>query len=177
MKSQLGAGDHERIAHVIAGVAHIDQLQSFQPAEVLPDRQHIRQHLSRMILVCQPIPYRNSRIPGQFLHDLLSEAPVFDAVIHPSQHPCRVLDALFLAHLGTCRPKISCTHSHIMSCHFKGTAGAGAVLLKDQGDIFPPPVIHRDPPLLFLLHIRRQIEQVCDLLRCKVLQCQKVSPC
>ena len=56
-----------------------------------------------------------------------------------------------------------------MRRHLKRTARARARLLKDQGDIFPAERIVQDPLLLLVLIPRRQIDQINDLLRRKIL--------
>ena len=45
MHAQLRAADHQRIAHIVAGVPHIHQAYILQMSEMLPDGQHIRQDL------------------------------------------------------------------------------------------------------------------------------------
>ena len=127
-----------------------------------------------MILVGQAVPDRNACIFRQILHDLLTESAVLDPVKHPAQHPCSVLDALLLADLGTCRSKISRAHSHVVSRHLECTAGPCAVLLEDQRNILSLIMVHRHAVFLLLLHVRRQVDQISDLLRCEILQCQKI---
>ena len=100
MKAQLCAGDHQGIPHVVAGIAHIYQLHASQTPQLLPDGEHVRQHLGRMIFVRQSVPDRDTCMLCQFFHDLLSISPVLNAVINTPQHSGRVGNALLFPDLG-----------------------------------------------------------------------------
>jgi hypothetical protein len=63
-----------------------------------------------------------------------------------------------------------------MRRHLKGTAGSRTCLFKDQGDVLSPVhILCQDPFFLFILQIRRKIEQIQNLLRRVVQQLQKAS--
>ena len=49
--AHLRAADHEGVAHVEARVAHVDEVDVLQRAEVLPDGQEVREDLRRVKLV------------------------------------------------------------------------------------------------------------------------------
>ena len=121
-----------------------------------------------MIFIRQTVPDRNSRVLRQLFHDLLTEAAVLDSVEHPSEHPRGILDALLLSHLGACRPEVSRSHSHVVSRHLKRATCPCTVLLKQQGYVLSTPVIYRHTLFLLLLHLCRKIQQICNLLWCKV---------
>mgnify|MGYP005766885567 CR=1 FL=1 len=174
MHPQLGAPDHQGITHIVAGVAHINQTDIFQMPEMFTDRQHIGQNLGGMVLVCQPVPHGNARIFCQFLHDLLPVSAVLNTVKHPSQHSGSVRYTFLFSNLRTGRIQVSGSHTQIVGRHLKRTAGAGAGLLKNQRDIFSPQGVHRNTPSLLFLQLRRQIQKTDDLIRCKILKCQKV---
>ena len=144
MKPQLCTDNHQRIAHVIAGISHINQLYPFQTAQVFPDCQHICQHLCRMVLIGQTIPDRNSCMLCQLLHNLLTKAPVLNSVVNSSQHPRRIGNTLFLSNLRAGRLQICGSHSHIMGSHFKGASCSGTGFLKNQSHIFASVMIHRN---------------------------------
>ena len=99
MHTQLGAGNHQGIAHVITGIAHIYKTDPLQMSEMLMDGKHICQHLGRMILVGQAVPYRDSCIFCQFFHNILAESTVFNTIIHPAKNSCCICNTLFLADL------------------------------------------------------------------------------
>ena len=80
----LCAADHQRVAHVIARIAHVDELFALQLAKMFLDRQEIGQNLRRMELVCQAVPDRDARVFRQILHDLQPKAAIFNAVEHPA---------------------------------------------------------------------------------------------
>ncbi len=175
IQTHLRAGDHQGIPHVVAGVAHVNQFHALQMSEMFPNRQKIRQHLRRVVLIGQAVPDRHARVPGDLLDNLLPETAVFDALVDPAQHPGRIGDTLLLADLRAGRIQIRRPHPEVMGSHLKGTAGPGAGLLEDQRHILPPVDIHRNPLFLLLLKIRRQIQKICDLLRAVILQGQKMS--
>ena len=169
MHTELRAQDHQGVAHVVAGVSHVCELNAFQIPEMLPDRERIRQHLRRVVLIRETIPHRNTRVLCQLLHDLLPVAAVLDPLVHSAEHARRVRDGLLLADLRARGIEVSRPHAEIMRRHLKRTARARARLLKDQGDIFPAERIVQDPLLLLVLIPRRQIDQINDLLRRKIL--------
>ena len=175
MKPQLRARDHQRISHVVPGVSHIYQFQSFQLSEVLPNRQHIRQHLCGVIFIGQSVPHRNTCVFCQFLHDLLTKSPVFNTIVHPAQNSRSILDALLLSHLGSCRTQVCSSHTHVMGRHLERAACTGTVLFKKQSYILSPVMIHRDSLFLLFFDFSRQIQKIGDLLRRKIFQRQKIS--
>ena len=122
-----------------------------------------------MILIRQTVPHRHACVFRQFFHDFLAETPVFDSIEHPAQHPRCVLNALFLSHLGTCRPEICSSHAHIMCCDLKCTARPRTVFLEDQRHILSFIIIHRHTILLFLFYFCGKVDQISDLLRCEIL--------
>ena len=174
MHAKLRADDHIGIAHIVARIAQIGKADALQPSEMLADRQHIGQHLRRMELIGKAVPDRHAGVLCQFLDDGLAEAAVLDPLEHPSQHPRGVLDALLLPDLGAGRVKIGRPHPQIMGRHLKGAAGPGAGLLEDQRHI---PAFKRIDALMMLLSVlqkRSEIQKIHDLLRRKILQCQKI---
>ena len=82
MHTHLRAADHEGVAHVEARVAHVDEVDVLQRAEVLPDGQEVREDLRRVKLVRQPVPDRDGGVLRQLLDDALAEAAVLNAVEH-----------------------------------------------------------------------------------------------
>ena len=96
VQAHLGAAHHKAVAHVVAGIAEIDEVDSLQMAEMLPDGQEIGQDLGGVELVGQAVPDGNACIMGQILNDLLAVAPVFDAVKHPAQDPGGIRNGFLL---------------------------------------------------------------------------------
>ena len=66
-------------------------------------------------------------------------------------------------------------HTQIGRRHLKGATGAGAGLLKQQGNALALVVAVGDPRLLLGLVFGRQIEQIADLLGGEIQQFQKMS--
>ena len=171
MHTHLCTGDHQRISHVVTGISEICQLPSLQITEFLTDRQKIRQHLGRMILIGQTVPYRHSCVFRQFFHDLLAEAAVLNTIVHPSKYTGCVCNALFLADLRTLGIQISHLNTEVMGCHLKRAARSRTGLLKNQCDIHSLMGFSHDPLLLLFFQICCQIQKISNLLRCKILQC------
>lgn len=96
VQAHLGAAHHQAVAHVVTGVAEVDEVDALQLAEVLPDGEEVGQDLGGVELVGQAVPHRNTGIVRQLFHDLLAVATVLDAVKHPSQHPGGIGDGLLL---------------------------------------------------------------------------------
>ena len=174
MESHFRAGDHQRVAHIVSCVTHVSEAQSLQRPELFLDGQQIRQHLRGVELVGQSVPDRYPGIFRQLLHQLLTEPPVLDAVIHPSQHPGGVGDGLFLAHLRGPGVQIGDPHPQIVSSDLKGAAGPGGSLLKQKHDVLPLQIPVGDSGPLHGLEILCQIQQIPDLRRRVVQQLQKI---
>ena len=96
MEAHLSATHHQAVAHVVAGVAEIDEADALQFAEMLPDGEEVGEDLGGVELVGQAVPDRHPRIAGEVLYDLLAVAAVLDAVEHPAQHAGGVGDGLLL---------------------------------------------------------------------------------
>ena len=97
---ELGGPDHQRIAHVVRGIAKeregdlLDRL-----ARVFTHREDVGQDLGRVELVGQAVPHRDTGVRGQDLDDVLIEPAVFDPVVQAAEHTSGVLDGLLVTHL------------------------------------------------------------------------------
>ena len=163
MQAHLGAAHHQAVAHVVTGVAEVDEVDALQLAEVLPDGEEVGQDLGGVELVGQAVPHRHPGVVGQFLHDLLAVAAVLDAVKHAAQHPGGVGNGLLFADLAARRVQISHLHAQVVGSHFKAAAGAGGGLFKDQGNVLAMELVVGDAGLLFGLEVCGQVEQLFDL--------------
>ena len=135
--------------------------------------EKIRQNLGRVEFVGQTVPHGNPCIPAQGFHNFLTEAPVFNAVVHPAQHPGGVGNGFLLSHLGTGGAEVGNGHSQIRRCYFKGAPGTGGVLLKQQHDVLSLVHPMEDAVFLLLLQVCCQIQQVLDFLGGKIQKLQK----
>ena len=104
---------------------------------MLLNGEEIRQYLGGMEFVGQAVPDRHAGKFRELLHDCLSVAPIFNAVVHPPQHTGSVGNRLFFAHLGAGGAEIGHAHAQIMPRHLKGAAGTGGILFKQQRDVLP----------------------------------------
>ena len=169
MHSQLRTHDHQGIAHVVARVAHVGQLYAFQMPEMLPYCQHVREHLCGVVFIGESIPYRNACMLCKLLHDCLLKPAVLNSIKHSAKHARRVRNRLFFANLGARRVKVCRPHAKIMRCHLKRTARACTGLLKNQCNIFAAQRVVQDAFFLFVLIFCRQIYEICNLFRRKIL--------
>ena len=175
VEAHLGATDHEGVAHVVARIAHVDEVDAFEVAEVFLDGQEVREDLGRVVLVGETVPDRDARILREFFDDLLAVAAVLDALEHAGQHAGRVGDALLLPDLRVGRVQVRAPHAEVVGSHFKAAAGPGAGLFEDEGDVLALAVPVRDAGLFLGLQVRGEVDEIADLFRCEVQQFQKVS--
>ena len=175
VKAHLSAADHHGVAHVVARVAHVHQLDALQMAEVLLNGEEVRQNLGGMGLVGQAVEHGNSGVAGQFLYPRLLKAAVLDAVIHPAQYPGGVGNGLLHADLRGGGIQEGGAHAQIPGGNLKGTASTGGILLKDQSHVFPLQIAVGNPGFLFRLQIGGGVQKLLDLGGRKVHQLQKMS--
>ena len=176
VQAHLGAANHQGVAHVVAGIAHVSEFQPGQLAKVFLDRQKVSQNLGGVELIGQAIPYRYGGILGQLVHDLLAIAAVLNAVKHAAQHLGGVGNGFLFADLAARRVKVGDLHAQIVSGDLKAAAGAGGGLFKDQGDVLAGQLlIVADAGLFLGLQVGGQIEQLLDLGRGVVQKLQKTA--
>ena len=153
VEAHLGAGHHEGIAHVVAGVPHVGEVYALEAAQLFLDGEQVRKHLGGVELIRQAVPYRNSGVFGKLLHKLLAVTPVLYAVIHPAQHPRRVGYALLFAHLGGAGVEIGHAHAQVAPRHLEGAAGAGGGLFKEQHYVLAVQILMLYPCPLHALEV------------------------
>ena len=64
------------------------------------DGEKIGEYLGRMVIIGQPVPYRDSAVFCQQFYVGVPEAPEFDSVKHSSEYPCCILHAFFMSELN-----------------------------------------------------------------------------
>ena len=164
MHAQLCAGYHQGISHVISGITHIYELNAGNFSKMLFYCKKIRYHLCGMGFVRKPVPYRHARILCKILNYLLSVAAILDTVIHPSQNPGGIGDALLLSYLGAVRIKICTVHTKVRRRNLEAAAGPCTCLFKYQGDVLSAEYIVRNALFLFLLKLCGKIHKGEDLV-------------
>ena len=176
VQAHLGAAHHQAVAHVVAGIAEVNEVDALQVAKVLPDGEEVGQDLGGMELVGQAVPHRHTGVVGKVFHDLLAIAAVLDAVEHAAQHTGSVGDGLLLADLAAGRVKVGHFHAQIVGSDLEAATGAGGGLFKDQGDVLACQLlIVADAGLFPGLQVSGQIEQLLDLGRGVVQKLQKTA--
>ena len=132
---------------------------------MLSDRQQVREHLGRVVLVREPVVDRDAGVLRQRLHVALAEAAELDGVIHAAEHASGVLDRLLLADMAPRRAEVGHVGALVVGGDLEPDAGSGAVLLEDQGDVAAGQA--RDLATLELLQLQGggQPEERLDLRR------------
>ena len=172
--AHLGAADHQGVAHVVARVADVHELDLVERLfDVLFDRHPVRKDLRGMIEVREAVPHRNAAVFGEQLDGLLLEAAEFDAVIESAEHLCGVLKRFLLAHLAVAQKRD--VRALVVSRGLKRAAGAGAGLLEQQHDVLVRHALRENALFLFGLDLMRQLQKRADLVGCVVEQREKVS--
>jgi len=98
--AQLGADQQQRVAHVVARIAHVGVADLVQwLVAVLAHGHDVSDHLGRVVLVGQAVVDRHASVLRQLLDDLLPEPAVLDDVVQPPEHPSGVLHAFLVADL------------------------------------------------------------------------------
>ena len=174
MHAHFRAAHHQGVAHVVAGVAHIDQLDALEGAEMFPDGEEVRQDLGGMELVGQAVEHGHAGMLCQLVHDLLTEAAILDAVIHPAKHPGGVGDGFLLADLRALGVEVGAAHAQVGGGDLEGAAGAGGGLFKNQSDVFAHQELMRDAALFLRLEHGGNVEKMFDFRRRKVQQLEKM---
>ena len=128
-----------------------------------------------MVLIRQAVPYRNAGVLCERLYDLLLKSSVLDAVIHTAQHTGGIRDAFLLSDLRSRRIQIGDLHAQIIRGDLKGAPGPRTGLFEDQRNVFSFVSAVRRTRLLQCLQLCRPVDHADDLLRGKILQCQKTT--
>ena len=100
---------------------------------MLAHSEEIGQYLGGMELIGEAVPNGNSGILRKFLNGLLGKAAVLNSVVHASKHARSVLHGLLYADLASRRAKVRHVGALVVGGGFKGAAGAGGSLFKDEG--------------------------------------------
>ena len=175
MQTHQGAAHHQRVAHVVTGIAVIHQMDALQITEAFLNGHKVRQDLGGVELIGQAVPNRNRGILRQLLHHFLTVAAVFNAVIDPGQNPGSISNGFLAADLGGSGIQISGAHTQVVGGHLKTAAGAGAGLFKDQRHILALAKLVGNTSLLLGLQLSGQIQQFTNLCRREIQQLQKIS--
>ena len=173
--AQLGGDHHQRVGHVVPGVAHEGEVLALDGAEVLLDGEDVGQHLGGVELVGQAVPNGNAGVLGQIVHDGLVKAAVLNAVVDAAQDTGGIRDGFLLAHLGAAGIQIGHTAAQIHAGHLKGAAGTGRGLLEQQNDVLAGQVAMGLTGHLLALEFTAEVQQIADLLGGVVQQLQEIA--
>ena len=121
--------------------------------------QRIAEHLSRMPVIGQTIPHRNTGELRKNLNLFLLITAVFDTVKHAPQNASGISSRLLVSHLRTGRIEVGGVRTLIESCHLEGATRARRRLLEDQRNIAPLEVLDLDTILLRCFEFSCQINQ------------------
>ena len=142
---------------------------------MFPHGKEIGQNLGGMEFVGEAVPHRNPGVLRQFLHNILPEAAVLDAVKHAAQHPGGVPHAFLDTYLRTGGAQVGDMGALVVGGHLEGAAGAGRGLFEDKGYVLAREAGFLGAFFLGALQIGRQIQQVLNFFRGKVQQLKEAS--
>ena len=97
------SGKQVRVGHVVGTVPDIGQRQPGQLLLALSDGLQVREHLARVVLVCQPVDHGNPGIISHFLQALLARGAPDDGGHMATEHSRSVTDRLAATELETAR--------------------------------------------------------------------------
>ena len=121
-----------------------------------------------MELIGEAVPDGDAGKSSQLLHRRLREAAVLDAVVDASQHARRILHALLDADLRPRRAEVRHMGALVVRGRLERAARARRSLFEDEGDVLALQTRLLGAGILGLLELRRQVQQILDLLRTKV---------
>ena len=142
---------------------------------MLLNGEEVRQDLGGVELVGQAVEHGHSGVFRQLLHQLLTEAPVLDAVKHPAQHPGGVGDGLLHADLAAGGAQVGAAHAQVLGGHLEGAAGAGGGLFKDEGHVLALQIAVGDARLLLGLQVGGGVQELLNFSGSEVQQLQKMG--
>ena len=175
VQAHLGAGNHQGVAHVVPGIAHVGEVDALEVAQLLLDGQQVSQHLRGMELIGQAVPNGHAGVVSQGLDGVLCEAAVLDAIIHPAQNAGSVSNGFLLAHLGAAGIQVGHAAAEVHASHFKRAAGTGGGLLEQQNNVLAGQVAMGLTGALLALELSAQVQQITDLGGGVVEQLQKIT--
>ena len=131
----LGAAHHQGVRHVVAAVAHVNDLAAAYVAESLAERHEVGEDLRRVGLVGEAVPDGDAGVFGEIDHGLLLEAAEEDAVVEAAEDAGGVLDALLVAEVRFMAAEILGVAALVLRGDDAGVAGTGGALLEDEDDV------------------------------------------
>ena len=174
--AQLGRADHERVAHVVAGVAEVAERDLGDPlVHQFGHRQDVGQDLRRVELVGQAVPRGNAGVLAELLDRVLREAAVLDAVVHPAEHAGGVPHRFLVADLRAAGPEIRDVGALVVGCHLERRASPGGRLLEDHRDVLALESLLFIARVLRGLEIGGELQEEPDLLGGDVEQRRETS--
>ena len=158
------ADDHQRMAHVRAGVADIGVFDLVQRLVAVFAHGHdVGDHLGRMIFVGQPVEDRHAGVFRQVLDRLLRIAAEFDGVVHATEHARGVLDRFLVADLRSGRIEIGDMGALVVAGDLECAARPRRGLLEDQDDLLALEMLLLGARVFGALEVAGEIEQVVKL--------------
>ena len=175
MHAKLSADNHQGIGNIVSCITEEGQLPSTDIAELFLRCHDVSEHLGRMEIIRQTIPYRDTGILCQFFNNALLVATVLDAVKHAAQNLRGIFQRLFVSHLGRLGIQECDTHAEISCADFKCASCSRRCFFEQQNNLFPLQIAVVNTISLQVLEFNREIDHVIDLFRREVKQGQKAS--
>jgi hypothetical protein len=172
--AHLGAAYHEGVAHVVAGVSGVNQLNLVERlVTALLDGHEIREDLGGVVLVGQAVPYRNARVAGEVLDEPLREASILDTMVHAAQNFRRILDRLLLPHLAV--GEKGDIAALVPAGGLEGAPRARRGLIENENNVLALEEIASYARAFFRLEIMGKIEEIAYLFGREILKGEETA--
>jgi hypothetical protein len=175
MHAELGAGDHQRVAHVVP-VTEVRDAHAFEGLEALADRHHVRERLARVELVGEPVDDRDVRVRRQLVDVRLLEGPDHDAVEVARQDPRGVFDRLSASQLEVAGGQVEAAAAELRDPDLEADPRPRRGLLEDHPERAAGEIVMLDPLLLARLQPVGDLEKRQEVGRLPVVHPQEVVP-
>ena len=136
--------------------------------------EEVGEDLGGVGFVGEAVPHGHVGETGQLFHDVLTEAAVFDAVVHTGEHAGGVGHGFLLADLGAAG-KIGAVAALIVDGGLEGAAGAGGGLFENEGDVLALEELGFAAGLAQSLEAGGEVEQAGQLFTGEVGDLEEVA--
>ena len=171
---QLRAGDHERVADVVA-VAEVGDADAVEPAQLLADRHHVGDRLAGVELVGEPVDDGDVGVLGELVDVGLLERADHDPVEVAGEHHRGVLDRLAAAELQVAGGEVEARPAELRDADLEAHARARGRLLEDHPERAALEQPMRHPLALARLQPVGVVEDEHELLGRPVVDAEEVT--
>ncbi|MPM78519.1 hypothetical protein SDC9_125530 [bioreactor metagenome] len=127
---------------------------------MLFDRQEIGDHLGRMPLIRQAVPYRYTGIFRKIFDCFLAKATELDTIEHAAEYFSGIFNGFLFAQLNVIFPEIFRMRPKIDGSHCKSSSSTSGGFFEQKGNVFAFQITVRNISFLQILQMRRKINQI-----------------